>query len=72
VLSLNSLGERRGLAMRFSDLRALLDGCSNLEVRRDRFHLTHQFENWSLQSSSRLIEDTVQTQSVAFSSELVY
>ncbi|KAM0858803.1 hypothetical protein ACQ4PT_047601 [Festuca glaucescens] len=31
VLSLNSLGERRGLAMRFSDLQALLNGCSNLE-----------------------------------------
>uniref|UniRef100_A0ACD5WS12 Uncharacterized protein n=1 Tax=Avena sativa TaxID=4498 RepID=A0ACD5WS12_AVESA len=31
VLSLNSLAERRGLAMGFSDLQALLNGCSSLE-----------------------------------------
>ncbi|KAI4995219.1 hypothetical protein ZWY2020_035122 [Hordeum vulgare] len=32
VLSLNSLADRRGLAMTFSDLKALLDGCSSLET----------------------------------------
>jgi len=32
VLSLNSLGERRGLVVNFSDLQELLNGCSQLEV----------------------------------------
>lgn len=32
VLSLNSLGARRGLVVNFSDLQELLNGCSQLEV----------------------------------------
>ncbi|KAM3262083.1 hypothetical protein ACQJBY_052644 [Aegilops geniculata] len=32
VLFLNSLADRRGLAMTFADLKALLDGCSSLET----------------------------------------
>jgi len=42
VLSLNSLGARRGLVVNFSDLQELLNGCSQLEVgyniRMFRFH----------------------------------
>jgi len=34
VLSLNSLGERRGLVVNFSDLQELLNGCSQLESLR--------------------------------------
>ncbi|KAJ1298915.1 hypothetical protein BS78_01G490300 [Paspalum vaginatum] len=34
VLSLNSLGARRGLVVNFSDLRELLSGCSQLESLR--------------------------------------
>ena len=32
MLSLNSLGARRGLVVNFSDLQELLNGCSQLEV----------------------------------------
>jgi len=42
VLSLNSLGARRGLVVNFSDLQELLNGCSQLEVGYNlqmvRFH----------------------------------
>ncbi|XBH96368.1 hypothetical protein VPH35_086767 [Triticum aestivum] len=44
VLSLNSLADRRGLAMTFSDLKALLDGCSSLETLRLAFDLS-KFDN---------------------------
>lgn len=52
MLSLNSLADRRGLAMTFSDLKALLDGCSSLEVGPGWFDLRFDF----VQSSSPLIE----------------
>ena len=32
MLSLNSLGERRGLVVNLSDIQELLNGCSQLEV----------------------------------------
>lgn len=42
MLSLNSLGARRGLVVNFSDLQELLNGCSQLEVgysfQMVRFH----------------------------------
>jgi hypothetical protein len=42
VLSLSSLGARRGLVVNFSDLQELLNGCSQLEVGYNlqmvRFH----------------------------------
>jgi hypothetical protein len=39
VLSLDSLGERRGLVLNFSDLQKLLNGCSQLEVYVTQFRL---------------------------------
>lgn len=41
MLSLNSLAERRGLPISFSDLEELLNGCSQLEVGQDRFGPSH-------------------------------